>query len=59
MRMPGASHRILRTEQHVYLNVIGGFLAGAVERVDGTPQITWTHYGVDGDVLHQDVLAAE
>ncbi len=48
-----------RTEQHVYLNVIGGFLAGAVERVDGKPQITWTHYSVDGNVLHQDVLLAE
>lgn len=47
-----------RTPEHVYLNVIGGFLAGTVERVDGEPQLTWTHYGVDGDVLHQDVLPA-
>lgn len=55
----GGFSQELRTEQHVYLNVIGGFLAGTVERVEGTPQITWTHYGVDGDVLHQDVMPAE
>ena len=35
-------------EYHRYLNVIGGFLAGTVERVDGKPTLTFRHYGVDG-----------
>ncbi|MBI1353117.1 MAG: alkaline phosphatase [Acidobacteria bacterium] len=48
-----------RTEEHAYLNVIGGFLAGTVERVEGKPQLTWTHYGVDGSALHQEVRPAE
>ncbi len=49
----------LRTPEHVYLNVIGGFLVGMVERVNGEPRLTWTHYSVDGDELHRDVLTAE
>jgi alkaline phosphatase D len=48
-----------RTAEHVYLNVIGGFLAGTVERTDGKPTLTFRHYGVEGDVLNEDRLVAE
>lgn len=39
---------------HQYLNVIGGFLAGTVERVNNQPVLTFRHYGVDGQVLNVD-----
>lgn len=45
--------------EHRYLNVIGGFLAGVVERVDGKPTLTFRHYSVDGKVLNEDRLLAE
>ncbi len=48
-----------RTDEHVYLNVIGGFLAGTVERVDGKPRLTMRHYSVDGAVLNEEVREAE
>ena len=40
--------------EHEYLNVIGGFLAVTVERVDGTPTLIARHYGVDGEILNED-----
>jgi alkaline phosphatase D len=46
-------------QYHRYLNVIGGFLAGIVERQDGKPTLTFRHYGVDGDVKHEERLVAE
>jgi len=45
--------------QHVYLNVIGGFLEGEVERKNGEPTLTFRHYSVDGKVLNEDVLRAK
>ena len=48
-----------RTDEHLYLNVIGGFLAGTVERVDGEPRLTMRHYSVDGAVLNEMVREAE
>ena len=48
-----------RTDEHLYLNVIGGFLAGTVERVDGKPTLTMRHYSVDGAVLNEVVREAE
>jgi alkaline phosphatase D len=48
-----------RTEEHLYLKVIGGFLAGTVERVEGKPTLTMRHYGVDGAVLNEVVRVAE
>jgi len=44
---------------HRYLNVIGGFLAVTVDRVDGTPTMTCRHHNVDGEVVHEERLAAE
>lgn len=35
-------------EYHRYLNVIGGFLAVTVERVDGKPNIVFRHHDVEG-----------
>jgi alkaline phosphatase D len=46
-------------EYHRYLNVIGGFLAATVERQNGKPTLTFRHYGVEGDVKHEDRLVAE
>ncbi len=45
-----------RTDEHIYLNVVGGFLAGTVERVDGEPRLTFRHYSPDGEVLNEDVF---
>ncbi len=44
---------------HKYLNVIGGFLSIAVERVEGKPTIVFRHHGVDGKVLNEDRIAAD
>ena len=44
--------------EHVYLNVVGGFLEGEVRRRDGTPTLTFRHHGVDGEVLHEESLPA-
>jgi alkaline phosphatase D len=43
---------------HRYLNVIGGFLTATVQRVEGTPTLTFRHYAVDGDVLFENQLTA-
>lgn len=53
----GWSNDMLRPE-HQYLNVIGGFLAVTVERRDGQPVLIARHYGVDGEVLNEDRVAA-
>jgi len=45
--------------QHRYLNVIGGFLAVTVERIDGKPTIIFLHYNTDGDVVHEERFPAE
>ncbi|HNT87952.1 MAG TPA: alkaline phosphatase D family protein, partial [Candidatus Hydrogenedentes bacterium] len=45
--------------EHRYLNVIGGYLAVTVDREGGRPVMRLRHCGVDGDVLHEDVLRAE
>jgi alkaline phosphatase D len=45
--------------EHVYVNVVGGFLEGEVARRDGRPVLTFRHRSVDGDVLHEDVLWAK
>lgn len=48
-----------RTDEHVYLNVTGGFLAATVDREDGEPRLTMRHYSVGGDVLNEDVFLLE
>jgi len=41
-------------EYHRYLNVVGGFLSGTVERADGIATLTFRHHDVAGTVLFQD-----
>ena len=48
-----------RLPEHRYLNVIGGFLAGTVDRSEGKPTLTFRHYSVEGDILHEDRLVAQ
>jgi alkaline phosphatase D len=45
--------------EHRYLNVVGGFLEGLVQRRDVRASLTFRHYSVEGKVLNQDVLWAE
>lgn len=45
--------------EHEYLNVIGGFLAATVERLEGRPTILLRHYSVEGKILHQERLEAK
>ena len=47
-----------RSEEHQYLNIVGGFLAGTVERVNGKPVLTMRHYSVDGEILNEVVREA-
>jgi alkaline phosphatase D len=46
-------------EYHKYLNVIGGFLCGTVERTDDKPTLTFRWYDVSGKVRHEDRLEAK
>jgi alkaline phosphatase D len=48
-----------RFPEHRYLNVIGGFLAGTVDRSEGKPTLTFRHYSVEGDILNEDRLVAQ
>ncbi len=48
-----------RGPEHRYLNIVGGFLSGTVERIDGKPTLTFRHYSVEGKVLNEDRLVAE
>lgn len=48
-----------RTPEHRYLNVVGGFLSVTAERSGGTPTLTLRHHNVNGEVLNEDILAAE
>jgi alkaline phosphatase D len=47
-----------RSEEHQYLNIVGGFLSATVERVNGKPTLTMRHYSVDGAVLNEVVREA-
>lgn len=42
--------------EHVYLNVVGGFVEGTVERKNGVPTLTFRHFSVDGALLHEEVV---
>ena len=48
-----------RLPEHRYLNVIGGFLTGTVDRSEGKPTLTFRHYSVEGDILNEDRLVAQ
>lgn len=44
-----------RSPMHRYLNVQGGFLRVEVSRVKGSPQISFRHYDVNGNVANEDI----
>ena len=48
-----------RGPEHRYLNIVGGFLSGTVERKYGKPMLTFRHHSVEGKVLNEDRLVAE
>jgi alkaline phosphatase D len=39
--------------EHLYLNVVGGFLEGAVTHKEGKAELIFRHYGADGEVLNE------
>jgi alkaline phosphatase D len=43
--------------EHLYLNVVGGFLEAEVRRQEGEPQLIIRHYNPDGDLLHEYPVA--
>jgi alkaline phosphatase D len=45
--------------EQVYVKVVGGFLEGSVDRKDGKARLSLRHHGVDGAVLHEEVIAAQ
>jgi alkaline phosphatase D len=51
----GWSQNDLRPE-HRFLRVKGGFLRGYVSRKNGTPTLTFQHYDVDGNIVHEEVF---
>jgi alkaline phosphatase D len=42
--------------EHRYLNVVGGFLTGTVDRRQGTPTLVMRHHDVDGNILNEDMF---
>ena len=43
----------LRTPEHQYLAIIGGFLSGEVASVGGEKQLTMRHHRVDGSIAYE------
>ena len=43
--------------EHRFLRVKGGFLYGKVSREEGNANLTFSHYDVDGNIVHQEVFA--
>jgi len=54
----GGFSQEFRGPEHRYLNIVGGFLAGIVDREDGKPVLTFRHYSVDGHILNEDRVEA-
>jgi alkaline phosphatase D len=46
-----------RLPEHLYLNVVGGFLEAEVTRQAGEPQLIIRHYNPDGNLLHEYPVA--
>ncbi len=45
--------------EHEFLRVNGGFLAVRVDRVNNTPQITFTHYDVEGKAVNKKIIPTQ
>lgn len=48
-----------RLPEHIYLNVVGGFLEGSVSQVDGKSELIFRHYNPDGNVLNEYTFETE
>ncbi len=55
----GGFKKEYRGPEHRYLNIVGGFLSGTVERIDGKTTLTFRHHSVEGEVLNEDRLLVE
>ena len=42
--------------EHVYLNVVGGFLEGSLEKQNGIPTLIFRHYNPDGKILNEYIV---
>ncbi len=51
----GWNQEDLRPE-HRFLRVKGGFLRGVVSRKNGQPTLTFQHFDVDGNVVHEEIF---
>ena len=45
--------------EHIYLNVVGGFMEGKVQRQNGEPQLVFSHYDPDGKLLNEHLVVVE
>lgn len=45
-----------RRPEHRFLRVKGGFLLGAIDHINQQPILTFTHYDVDGNAVHEEVF---
>lgn len=45
--------------EHIYLNVVGGFLEGEVSQIEGIPSLIFRHYDPDGKLLNEYVVEQE
>ncbi len=45
--------------EHRFLRVKGGFLKGNVSLKNGTPILTFQHYDVDGNIVHEEIFPAK
>lgn len=45
--------------EHKFLRVKGGFLHVSVYRKDDLPYITFSHFDVDGNVVHEEIIEAD
>ena len=45
--------------EHIYLNVVGGFMEGSVSLSDGEPTLIFRHYSSDGELLNEHCVDSE
>jgi len=55
----GGFKQSLRTEEHQFLRIKGGFLSVEVSRIDGKPRIALRHHDVYGEVVNEDIFWGE
>ncbi len=54
----GSRNKVIHLPGHKYQNVVGGFLAVTVERIEGKSVITLQHYSVEGEMLNEEKISA-